>query len=84
MRKIFLILPMMGALAGCEQLTDSQAVGTGGGAVIGALVTPHNPVQGALIGGAVGLVAGTYLGHDSTGKCLYQRPDGSRYTAACP
>lgn len=82
MRKIFLLLPIMGALAGC--VTDQQLYGTGGGAAIGALVTPHNPIQGALLGGAVGLVAGTYLGQDAAGKCIYQRDDGTRYYAACP
>lgn len=84
MRKFIILVPIFAILAGCEDLTQQQMVGTTGGAAIGAIVTPHNPLQGALIGGAVGLVAGTYLGRDSTGRCVYQRPDGSRYIAACP
>ena len=84
MRKICLLIPVLAILAGCEDLSQNQLVGTTGGAAIGALVTPHNPLQGALIGGAVGLAAGSYLGKDSRGRCVYQRPDGSRYMAACP
>ena len=84
MLKIIWILPVLGLLAGCENLTDNQVVGTAGGAAIGAVVTPGNPMQGALLGGAVGLVAGSYLGRDTAGKCIYQRNNGSRYYAACP
>ena len=88
MRKLFLLLPVLGALAGCDGsdmgMTNNQLGGTAGGAAIGALVTPHNPLQGALIGGAVGLAAGTLMGHNASGGCVYQRNDGSRYVAACP
>ena len=90
MRKLLMIAPVLALLAGCEDmsqtggLSQNQLVGTVGGAAIGAVVTPHNPLQGALIGGAVGLVAGTYLGRDTQGHCVYQRPDGSRYLAQCP
>ncbi len=84
MRKIYLLIPIFAVLAGCEDLSQNQLVGTTGGAALGAIVTPHNPLQGALIGGAVGLVAGTYLGKDSSGNCVYRRTDGSRYVAACP
>lgn len=84
MPKIFWIIPVIALLAGCEDMSNSQTLGLAGGAVIGAAVTPHEPVQGALLGAAVGLVAGTYLGRDTSGNCVYQRPDGSRYVAACP
>jgi uncharacterized membrane protein len=89
MRKLMMIAPVLALLAGCEdmnqnQLSQNQLVGTAGGAAIGAVVTPHNPMQGALIGGAVGLMAGTYLGRDQQGRCVYQRTDGSRYLAQCP
>lgn len=83
MNRILVILPLLGALAGCDQFTQPQLAGTAGGAVLGAVVTPHNPLQGALIGSAVGLAAGSLMGHTSTGQCIYQRSDGSRYTAAC-
>jgi hypothetical protein len=65
-------------------MTDQQMMGTAGGAAIGAVVTPHNRLQGALIGGAVGLAAGTYLGRDASGGCVYQRANGTRYVATCP
>ncbi len=84
MRKFLLIVPFAVLLAGCEDLSQQQLVGTSGGAAIGAVITPNNPLQGALIGGAIGLTAGTYLGRDSSGRCVYQRPDGSRYLAHCP
>lgn len=29
------------------------------------------------------LAADTFLGHDTTGNCVYQRPDGSRFAATC-
>lgn len=83
MMKIFLMLPLLGMVAACDTMTPNQQIGTAGGAVVGALVTPGNPVQGAAIGGAVGLIAGSLIGHTSTGQCLYQRRDGTRYTAAC-
>lgn len=84
MKKILCIVPVAALLAGCDSLTTQQLYGTAGGAALGAVVTPGNPVQGALIGSAVGLVAGTYLGHDASGQCVWQRPDGSRYVANCP
>jgi gas vesicle protein len=84
MLKIYALIPIFAILAGCEDMSQNQLVGTTGGAAIGAIVTPHNPLQGALIGGAVGLVAGTYLGRDSSGRCVYQRQDGSRYLSTCP
>ena len=84
MWKYYLLVPCAVFLAGCEDLSQQQLVGTTGGAAIGAVVTPHNPLQGALIGGAIGLVAGTYMGRDKDGRCVYQRADGSRSLAACP
>lgn len=84
MQKIILLVPLVALLAGCEDLSQQQMVGTAGGAAIGAVVTPNNPLQGALIGGAVGLAAGTYLGRDASGRCVYQRSNGSRYLANCP
>ncbi len=88
MRKILMGLPVLAALAGCDGtnmgLTNNQMIGTAGGAAIGALVTPVNPIQGAAIGGAVGLAAASLMGKDPKGGCLYQRSDGTRYSAACP
>ena len=88
MNRILMILPLLGALAGCDQygnsqMSNNQLASTAGGAVLGAVVTPHNPLQGALIGSAVGLAAGSLLSRQSNGECLYQRPDGTRYTSRC-
>ena len=83
MNRILMVLPLLGSLAACDQLSNQQLASTAGGAALGAIVTPHNPVQGALIGSAVGLAAGSLLGHTSGGQCLYQRANGSQYTAAC-
>lgn len=84
MRKLYLLVPIAALLAGCEDLSQQQLVGTTGGAAIGAIVTPGNPLQGALIGSAIGLAAGTFMGRDPNGRCIYQRTDGSRYLATCP
>lgn len=83
MRKFLLMLPLLGLVAACDQMSTNQQVGTAGGAIVGALVTPGNPIEGAAIGGAIGLAAGSMIGHTTGGRCLYQRPDGTRYTAAC-
>lgn len=83
MRTLYWIVPAVALLAGCEDMSQNQLLGTTGGAAIGAAVTPNKPLKGALIGGAVGLAAGTYLGHDTTGRCVYQRPDGTRFVADC-
>lgn len=83
MKRILVVLPLLGLLAGCEGMSQQQMFGTAGGAALGAVVTPKNPLQGALIGSAVGLAAGSLMGHTSSGACIYQRPDYTRYTAAC-
>lgn len=88
MHKILMVLPLLGALAGCDQYGNSQFSNqqlgaTAGGAALGAIVTPNNRLQGALIGSAVGLAAGSLMGKTSNGQCLYERPDGTRYTANC-
>ncbi len=84
MRNLILIAPVVALLTGCVGMTQDQMAGTAGGAVIGAVVTPNDRLQGALIGGAVGLAAVTLLGYDAQGNCVYQRADGSRYAAVCP
>lgn len=83
MNRIWMVLPVLGLLGACETMTDTQLAGTLGGAAIGAAVTPNNQLQGALIGGAVGLVAGTYIGKTASGECVYQRQDGTRFVGPC-
>lgn len=87
MKKFIIALPMIAALAACEAGNPNQGALTGAalGAAAGAAVSGSNDrVAGALIGGAAGAAAGNYIGRTQAGNCIYQRPDGSRYSAACP
>lgn len=89
MKKTLLVLPMMAALAACDTPGQSALAGAATGAAIGSVVSADNDrLEGALVGGAVGAAAGaaagTFLGRTQSGNCVYQRRDGSRYTAACP
>ena len=83
MNKFLVMLPLLGLVAACDTLQEQQLSGTAGGAVLGALVTPNDPLQGALIGGVVGLAAGSFLGRNASGECIYQRQDGSRFIGPC-
>jgi uncharacterized protein YcfJ len=85
MNRFLLVLPIVAALAACETQGQNQIAGTAAGALIGASVSnDDDKLRGALIGGAVGLAAGTLVsGRDSQGRCLYERPDGTRYYANC-
>jgi hypothetical protein len=87
MKKLLIALPMIAALAACEAGGPSQGALTGAalGAATGAAVSGGDDrVAGALIGGAIGAAAGNYIGQTQSGACVYQRNDGTRYTAACP
>ena len=86
MRKILLSVPLIAALAACadDQQTSTLA-GAALGAAAGAAVSGEDDkVVGAIVGGAAGAAAGSYIGRTQSGACVYQRPDGTRYTAACP
>lgn len=85
MNRFLMILPIVAGLAACETQEQSQILGAGTGAVIGASVSNgDDKFKGAVIGGLAGLAAGTLIGQrDSQGRCLYERSDGSRYYAAC-
>ena len=85
MNKYLLILPMVASLAACETQEQRQLTGTLAGAAIGASVSnSDDKAKGVIIGGLAGLAAGTLIGgRDSQGRCLYQRPDGTRYYASC-
>ncbi|MBD3664801.1 glycine zipper domain-containing protein [Sulfitobacter aestuariivivens] len=85
MKKLFLALPVMAALAACDTPDGTLAASTLAGAAIGATVSgSDDKAKGAIIGGAAGLAAGTLINRQQNGTCLYERPDGSQYTAACP
>jgi uncharacterized protein YcfJ len=85
MNRFLLVLPIVAGLAACETQEQSQIAGAATGALIGASVSSDDDkFKGALIGGAAGLAAGTLIGgRDSQGRCLYERPDGTRYYASC-
>jgi uncharacterized protein YcfJ len=87
MKKFLLILPLAASLAACDTPQQSTLTGAAAGAALGATVSGGDDrVVGALIGGAAGAAAGNYLGRSAnqSGQCVYQYPNGQRYTAACP
>lgn len=85
MKRILLVIPLAFGLAACDTQPTSTAYGAGVGALAGAaLSSKDDRAKGALIGAAAGAVAGNYIGRTQSGQCIYQRGDGSRYTAACP
>ena len=84
MKRILMAMSMLGALSACETPQQTMLAGAGlGAATGGVLADDNNKAEGALIGGAIGLAAGTLIGTTSSGQCVYQRQDGSRYTANC-
>jgi Glycine zipper len=85
MNKVWIMLPLVGLLAACETQEQSQLAGALTGAAVGAAVSSDGDKgKGVIIGGLAGLAAGTLIGQrDAQGRCLYERPDGSRYYAAC-
>ncbi len=65
-RKLFVSLGLVGVLAGCSSMSDTErrtlsgtAIGTAGGAAIGGMAS-GKPLTGAAIGAAAG-TAGGYL-----------------------
>ena len=85
MKKFVWLLPVLGLVAACDTMEQRQITGTLAGAGLGMAVSgSDDKAQGAVIGGLAGLAAATMLGQTSDGQCLYQRPDGTQYVAACP
>lgn len=72
------------ALAGCSTTERGAGFGAATGAIIGGVST--GTVTGAAVGAGVGAAAGALLGHlaGSSNTCVYEYPDGSRYTQPCP
>ena len=85
MKKLLLVLPLTLFTAACE--TEGQRIITGAatGAAIGAAVADDDKrVEGAAIGGTVGIIAGALIGPaNQAGKCRYRYPDGREYIADC-
>jgi len=74
------------AVSGCETQNQTQATAAGAvtGGVLGGLAS--GSLGGAAVGAATGAAAGNLIGRaaDAQGMCVYQRPNGTRYRAACP
>ena len=87
MKLVHIIAPVAAlGLAACVATPEQNtAVGALTGAAVGAAVSGDgDKVEGALIGGAVGAIAGTYLGQTSQpGKCYYRDANGNRFIANC-
>ncbi|MFD1251480.1 MULTISPECIES: glycine zipper domain-containing protein [Devosia] len=89
MHKILIIAATALSLAACTTTQQGATVGAIGGAIVGASATGGNIVGtavGAGIGGVVGAAAGNVLGkvEGSNDRCVYQRPNGTRYIDTCP
>ena len=88
MRKVLLFIPALAILAGCETLPGDRSTQTGAaaGALIGAAVADSDDrLEGAILGGAAGAVAGNLIGRaNSPGDCVYEDANGNRYVADCP
>ena len=84
MKKLALSLPIIAALAACSTQDGTLAASSLAGAVVGASVSgSDDKAKGAIVGAAAGIAAGTLINRQQNGNCVYQRADGSRYTAAC-
>lgn len=85
MKKYLIALPMIAALAACDTREQTFAATTLTGAALGASVSSSGDrTKGAVIGAAAGVAAGALIERQQSGQCVYERPDGSRYVAACP
>lgn len=89
MHKFLIIVAATLSLAACTSTQQGATVGALGGAVVGASATGGSvlgTVVGAGIGTVVGAAAGDVLGRveGSNDRCVYQRPNGTRYIDTCP
>ena len=86
MTRAFFILPAVAlTLAACTPAEQNLAIGTVGGAAVGAAVSSGDDrAKGALVGAVVGATAATLLGPAQTaGNCRYRDQYGNEYIAAC-
>lgn len=81
MKRILIILPLVGMLAACATQEQETLAGAAAGATAGALIGNR---EGALIGGLAGAAIGANLNSGAKPSCVYTRPDGSKYNAPCP
>ncbi len=84
MTNYFLLIPLALSLAACATQDQTTLASTAAGAAIGATVS-DNELQGAAIGGIVGLAAATLLGRSASNpnKCVYQDAYGRKLVADC-
>ena len=81
MRKILVVLAMVGMVSGCTTTEQDVGVGTGAGALIGGAVGGW---KGAAIGAVVGAGSGLLVRNLRNGYCQYRNPRTGRiYTARC-
>ncbi|MBZ4690725.1 MAG: membrane lipoprotein lipid attachment site-containing protein [Cereibacter changlensis] len=84
MKKIFLALPIMAVLAGCETPNQNQAAGALTGAALGAAVSGDDDrLTGAAVGAATGAIAGSLIGQNSNGQCTYRNARGQTFYGPC-
>lgn len=85
MKKTILLTIIPLGLSACVQGDPATLGGAATGAVIGAAVSDSDDrVEGAIIGGAVGAVAGNLIGRANTpNDCVYEDAYGRRYVARC-
>jgi len=87
MKKIFVVVGLALALAGCQtaredRMAGGALIGGGTGALIGGLAS--NSVGGAVAGGLIGAAAGALIA-DATrpGYCYYRTRSGYRRYVRC-
>lgn len=85
MNKTILLTIMGLGIAACVPADQATLGGAATGAVLGAAVSDSDDrVEGAIIGGAVGAVAGNLIGRANTpNDCVYEDSYGRRYVARC-
>ena len=84
MRNLVWLLPVLYLVAACDTVQGNQLAGTATGAALGAAIAPPgSKTEGALIGATAGLIAGSIVTPMAPGMCLWQRSDGSQFTAPC-
>jgi len=88
MHKYIIIAVTALSMTACTSTQQGAAIGAAGGAVVGAATTGN--VVGTAVGAGIGAVAGAAAGNllgrygDSNDRCVYERPNGTRYIDTCP
>ena len=84
MRKFLLILPLTGLIAACQTPEQNTLAGAAAGAALGSVVAGDaDRLECAVIGGIAGAAAGSLIGRNSQGQCIYRRANGTTVTGPC-